>query len=222
MKIIQVITCCFALLYFSPSLGFWQGLAAPPGFADGQERRARLEEQRSRLDAIARQEKLRRQILRQELPSIQGIIDTREDALRYNEPLVETDGTPAGDQNAEGYQSTPSRMGLRLRQLLQRREYFLMTARAARNAGDAEMFQTYYGKLQAMDKDLYYKNGMKAIEDLFWGNAARASLAWSKHVGRDIRIAPRTDGMFNIKIDGGLWGAVSKEQLSVHLREMFE
>lgn len=56
--------------------------------------------------------------------------------------------------------------------------------------------------LQYNDQMIYLQ-GMQGINDLTYGNNPnRLSMVWSQYAGRDVRIVPRTDGRYDLMIDG--------------------
>ena len=54
-----------------------------------------------------------------------------------------------------------------------------------------------------LDNSMVYLQGMQGLNDLRFGNNTnRLSQVWSMYSGRDVRIVPRSDGLFNIMMDG--------------------
>lgn len=54
-----------------------------------------------------------------------------------------------------------------------------------------------------IDQGMVYLQGMQGLNDLRYGNNTnRLSMVWSMYSGRDVRIVPRSDGKFNLQMDG--------------------
>ena len=54
-----------------------------------------------------------------------------------------------------------------------------------------------------LDNSMVYLQGMQGLNDLRFGNNTnRLSQVWSMYSGRDVRVVPRSDGLFNIMMDG--------------------
>lgn len=54
-----------------------------------------------------------------------------------------------------------------------------------------------------LDNSMVYLQGMQGLNDLRFGNNTnRLSQVWSMYSGRDVRVVPRSDGLFNITMDG--------------------
>ena len=64
---------------------------------------------------------------------------------------------------------------------------------------------------------------MQGLNDLKFGNTAKAAMVWSMYSGRDVRIIPRTDGKFNITVDGEYYKTdVTESALVQELRLTFD
>lgn len=57
--------------------------------------------------------------------------------------------------------------------------------------------------IREYNESIIYLQGMQGLADLAYGNNTnRLSMVWSEYSGRQVRIAPRTDGLFDIFMDG--------------------
>ena len=100
-------------------------------------------------------------------------------------------------------------------------------AQLARISGNLQTFFDYEKKakdlqVQAIEiregvieinQKIIYLQGMQGLNDLKSGSTSRLSAVWSDYAGLDIRIIPRTDGLFDIEKAGQMYkeGASLKE-----------
>tara|TARA_R100000231_G_scaffold47840_1_gene40937 strand:- start:11756 stop:13561 length:1806 start_codon:yes stop_codon:yes gene_type:complete len=91
-------------------------------------------------------------------------------------------------------------------------------------ANDAESKAlTARASIAQVDQKLLYLQAMQGLNDLKFGNTAKAAMVWSMYSGRDVRIIPRTDGKFNITVDGEYYKTdVSEPALVQELRLTFD
>jgi hypothetical protein len=91
-------------------------------------------------------------------------------------------------------------------------------------ADDAEAKAlTARASIAQVDQKLLYLQAMQGLNDLKFGNTAKAAMVWSMYSGRDVRIIPRTDGKFNITVDGEYYKTdVTESALVQELRLTFD
>jgi len=91
-------------------------------------------------------------------------------------------------------------------------------------ADDAETKAlTARASIAQVDQKLLYLQAMQGLNDLKFGNTAKAAMVWSMYSGRDVRIIPRTDGKFNITVDGEYYKTdVTESALVQELRLTFD
>ena len=91
-------------------------------------------------------------------------------------------------------------------------------------ADDAETKAlTARASIAQVDQKLLYLQAMQGLNDLKFGNTAKAAMVWSMYSGRDVRIIPRTDGKFNITVDGEYYKTdVTEPALVQELRLTFD
>ena len=77
-------------------------------------------------------------------------------------------------------------------------------------------------KLAEFDGKIMYLQGMQSLQELTMGSTARASAVWSAMTNRQIRVVPRSDGQFDIDVDGKLWKTMSKDKLAQNLQLTFD
>ena len=59
--------------------------------------------------------------------------------------------------------------------------------------------------IREYNESIIYLQGMQGLADLAYGNNTnRLSMVWSEYSGRQVRIVPRTDGLFDLFMDGQL------------------
>ena len=108
--------------------------------------------------------------------------------------------------------------------------YAQRLARAAQVTGDNEGFvraQTALAQaedgLRQADAQIVYYAGMQALSELNMGSVQRASAVYSYVTGRNIQIVPRSDGNYDIQVDGQNWReGIGLSELSTQLRLEFD
>ena len=119
----------------------------------------------------------------------------------------------------------------------QRAAEFARFAEIARLNGNFESYEKYINladdaetkaltaraSIAQVDQKLLYLQAMQGLNDLKFGNTNKAAMVWSMYSGRDVRIIPRTDGKFNITVDGEYYKTdVTESALVQELRLTFD
>jgi len=129
------------------------------------------------------------------------------------------------------YIENPSKIGLDMQRAMKTREEsvqlfnrlqtqmkdYQRMAEIYRISGDMQNYMEYKGlaeqaynnvitardTITAQDQNIVYLQGMQGLNDLRYGNNPnRLNMVWSMYSGREVRIIPRSDGNFNIMMDG--------------------
>ena len=77
-------------------------------------------------------------------------------------------------------------------------------------------------KLAEYDGKIMYLQGMQALQEFSMGSTARASAVWSAMTNRQVRIVERSDGNFDIDVDGKLWKTMSYDKVAQTLQLTFD
>ena len=88
--------------------------------------------------------------------------------------------------------------------------------------GITELRSGAESNLRQTDGKIMYLQGMQALQELNMGNTQRASAVWSAFTGRKIQIVPRSDGKYDIEVDGKLWKTEDYGRLSQRLQLTFD
>ena len=80
------------------------------------------------------------------------------------------------------------------------------------------------GMLEAKkaENKIMYLQGMQGLQDLANGSVNRAAAVWSEYSGMDIRINPRSDGKYDITLNGQPYKTMDFQQLSNTLQLAFD
>ena len=80
------------------------------------------------------------------------------------------------------------------------------------------------GALEAKkaENKIMYLQGMQGLQDLANGSVNRAAMVWSQYSGMDVRINPRSDGKYDITLNGKPYKTMDFAQLSNTLQLAFD
>ncbi len=80
------------------------------------------------------------------------------------------------------------------------------------------------GALEAKkaENKIMYLQGMQGLQDLANGSVNRAAMVWSQYSGMDVRINPRSDGKYDITLNGKPYKTMDFQQLSNTLQLAFD
>jgi hypothetical protein len=86
---------------------------------------------------------------------------------------------------------------------MQQREEAVRLARMYQRAGMGEEFMQARAKVLELDNNMLYMQGMQGIQEFgLTKDPRRLSAVWSAYYGAQIGVQPRTDGRYNILVDG--------------------
>jgi hypothetical protein len=101
------------------------------------------------------------------------------------------------------YLSTPNAIGEDMRRAMQTREEMARLAGMYQRAGMGAQFMEARAKLLEVDNNMVYLQGMQGLQEFSLANdPRRLSAVWSQYAGVPVGIQPRTDGKFNIIVNG--------------------
>jgi len=154
----------------------------------------------------------------------------------FNDALYLTNPSKAG-QDTKYVLETRKQAARVVERLNQRAAEFARFAEIARLNGNFDSYEKYIdlanaaeakalearASISQVDQKLLYLQAMQGLNDLKFGNTAKAAMVWSMYSGRDVRIIPRTDGKFNITVDGEYYKTdVTESALVQELRLTFD
>ena len=142
------------------------------------------------------------------------------------------------------YQANPSNIGFELRQTMDTRQLLIDQANrrllqmnglaeVSLLAGNNEEYMRLNNlattlkeateiEAQKAENTIMYLQGMQGLQDLAMGNTARAAYVWSQYSGYDVRIIPRTDGKYDVTLNGKPYKTYTASGLSDTLRRSFD
>lgn len=86
---------------------------------------------------------------------------------------------------------------------MRQRDELVRLAKSYQNAGMGLEFTGVRAKIMELDESMFYLQGMQGLNDLAFANDPRRLAAvWSRAKGQPIGIQPRSDGMYNVFING--------------------
>jgi hypothetical protein len=101
------------------------------------------------------------------------------------------------------YLSTPNAIGEDMRRAMQTREEMARLAGMYQRAGMGAQFMEARAKLLEVDNNMVYLQGMQGLQEFSLANdPRRLSAVWSQYAGVPVGIQPRSDGKFNIIVNG--------------------
>ena len=108
----------------------------------------------------------------------------------------------------EFYRANPNQVTGDMQHLMQRREQLARQAQYYAHVGTPEMMEQFFameGLIHQTDIALYNLQGMQGIQELTnMRDPRRLSSVWSHYAGGDVQIIPRTDGTYDVEINGVL------------------
>jgi hypothetical protein len=116
--------------------------------------------------------------------------------------VTSSPGKTITPKKAAFYSKNPKIIGAEFKLAIAQREQLKQQALLASKYQQNEAYLGFKAKLDLMDVNLYYLDGMQGIRDFNNGNSARLSKVWSHFEGSNITIQPRSDGNYNVLSDG--------------------
>jgi len=118
-----------------------------------------------------------------------------------------TSATPQQQQKyispSQFYLANPQAIPLEMQRAMQQRAELAQLANMYQRAGMGLQYMQARAKLMELDNNMIYLQGMQGLQEFAIANDPRRLAAvWSQFVGMPIGIQPRTDGKFNIIVNG--------------------
>ena len=104
---------------------------------------------------------------------------------------------------------------------LAQRDAARQNAEDLREAG-VDLVQQGKEAVFAYDSTLLLAQGAQALQDLSYGSTARAGAVLSAYSGYNIQIVPRSDGKYDMVVEGKVQATYTKEQLADRLQSAFD
>jgi soluble lytic murein transglycosylase-like protein len=129
--------------------------------------------------------------------NIPGISSAQAATAAETPTQIEVGGT------SDYYLSSPKAIGEDMRRAMQMREETARLAGMYQRAGMGAQFMETRAKLMELDNNMVYLQGMQGLQEFTLANDPRRLAAvWSQYAGVPVGIQPRTDGKFNIIVNG--------------------
>jgi hypothetical protein len=110
---------------------------------------------------------------------------------------VEVSGT------SEFYRANPQAVTYEMQRAMRQREELSRLAGMYQEAGMGPQFMEARAKLMEMDDSMVYLQGMQGVQDFSFGkDPRRLAAVWSKYAGTPIGIQPRSDGNYDVLVNG--------------------
>ena len=166
-----------------------------------------------------------------------GPKDVELSTITVTKPAGLPDSETIDKKDPNIYLQNPSSIGYDLKISLEKNEYnnriFNEMNRMADIALSAGNLESYYNFRQsaadarnaiiASNAEVIFLQGMQGLNDLETGSVNRMNAVWSEYAGRKVRIIPRTDGLFDIRIDNELYAeGISKSDLKQQAHLVFD
>ena len=114
-----------------------------------------------------------------------------------------TDVTAGVTSPSEYYLSNPQAIGGDMSYAMQQRNELARLAGMYQNAGMGQKFTETRLQLMELDRNMFYLQGMQGLQEFSLANdPRRLSAVWSHFSGVPVGIQPRSDGKFNIVVNG--------------------
>ena len=104
---------------------------------------------------------------------------------------------------ADFYLANPTAINEDTNRAMRQRNELVRLATSYQNAGMGLEYTGVRAKIMELDESMYYLQGMQGLNELAVANdPRRLSAVWSRALGQPVGIQPRTDGTFNVFING--------------------
>jgi hypothetical protein len=124
---------------------------------------------------------------------------TAADRVAAN-PVGQAQPTP----DAELYIMEPGRPGRELQQAYDQREELVRQLNIYAEFGDYAAVRDLTTKINELDNNLYYLQGMQGIQELQFNSPQRLQMVLSEELGRNIGLQPNDLGGYDVYVDGML------------------
>lgn len=127
-------------------------------------------------------------------------------ALSIVQPVAAKVEAPAAkDQKkiSDFYMGNPDAVTEDMAKATRQRDELVRLAKSYQNAGMGLEYNGVRAKIMEMDEGMFYLQGMQGLSDLSLAkDPRRLQAVWSRAKGQPIGIQPRSDGMYNIFLNG--------------------
>lgn len=122
------------------------------------------------------------------------------------------------------YLANPQSIPLDMQRAMQQRQEVARLAGMYQRAGMGMQFMEARGKLMELDNGMTYLQGMQGLQEFTLANDPRRLAAvWSQYAGVPVGIQPRTDGKFDIVVNGRVTkSGVTASDISDSARSAFD
>jgi soluble lytic murein transglycosylase-like protein len=101
------------------------------------------------------------------------------------------------------YLTNPNAISEDMARAMRQRNEMVRLAKSYQNAGMGLEYTGARAKIMEMDESMFYLQGMQGLNDLAFANDPRRLAAvWSRAKGQPIGIQPRSDGTYNVFVNG--------------------
>lgn len=125
---------------------------------------------------------------------------------------------PQAAPDAQMYLMEPGRPNRELQLALSAREELVRQAEIFSRYGEYRSVAEIATKVAELDNNLFYLQGMQALQELAFNSPQRLSMILGQQFGRDIGIQPNQMGTFDVYVDGMLWQQMPRDTLSMWAR----
>lgn len=122
------------------------------------------------------------------------------------------------------YLANPQSIPLDMQRAMQQRQEVARLAGMYQRAGMGMQFMEARGKLMELDNGMTYLQGMQGIQEFTLANDPRRLAAvWSQYAGVPVGIQPRTDGNYDIVVNGRVTkSGITTSEISDSARSAFD
>ena len=137
---------------------------------------------------------------------------------------VETVAQETRKDPADFYQANQGAIPRDMQIALRNREELVRMASLYQQSGMGLQFMEVRARIMELDDSLFYLQGMQGLQEMTLANdPRRLSTVWSQATGMNVNVVPRTDGNFNIVVNGRtLFEKMSIDTVSDKARSSFD
>lgn len=104
---------------------------------------------------------------------------------------------------ADFYLANPQAIPRDMQLALRNRQELVRMATLFQQAGMGNQFMEVRTKIMELDDNMFYLQGMQGLQEIELANdPRRLSTVWSQATGANVNVVPRTDGKFNLVVNG--------------------
>jgi len=122
------------------------------------------------------------------------------------------------------YLANPESVGRDLQMLNVAQQRAMRDLQVLRNSGMGAQYLEGLRAVETMNDTKAYLTGMQALNEFETANdPRRLSAVWSAYIGSQVQIQPRTDGLYNVLVNGQMYGQpASRDDISSRARFQFD